>query len=203
MNSIFRQLLDNSGCRQAVFLLTCLIISISSGNLFAQTENNDAAVTGTDLIEIHSVPLYVAIDPSSHVPEFDQHGLSLPAKFGMNLRVHDVPYMTETVETVLNPRNEVEFMVHIEEGEVILYTWEADEPLYYDLHGHQRDGNPDIWTRYTEGKADQDQGSIVIPYSGDHGWYWVNLGSKPVNIRLTVTGYYKEIFKIDLSEPQH
>jgi len=194
--------LTNFQNRHVLLLLTNLIIALNSGLLQAQTDKSDSPEIQVGINIPNSTPLYHAIDLSILTPVFDQHGQSEPTEFGMNLRVHTSPYMTETVETILNPRNEVEFMVHIEEGEVLLYTWETDEPLYYDLHGHQREGDPDVWTRYIDGEANRDQGSIVIPYSGDHGWYWVNLGSKPVKIRLTIAGYYKEIFKIDLSAQQ-
>jgi hypothetical protein len=33
----------------------------------------------------------------------------------------------------------------------------------------------------------------VAPFSGEHGWYWVNLNDHPVTITLTVTGYFDDM----------
>jgi len=188
-------------------LLLILLVASTSGLNFgiprAQTISGQSSDTTDEinmtLPDYDSVPLYIAIDPSSLKPEFDQYGHSVPIVSDTNLRQHGQPYKSETVETILNPRNEVEFMIIMDEGDVLLFAWEAEEELYYDLHGHQREGNPDIWTRYSDGKKQKDHGSIVAPYSGDHGWYWVNLGVKPIKIRLTIAGYYEDIFKVNLS----
>ena len=32
----------------------------------------------------------------------------------------------------------------------------------------------------------------MAPFSGIHGWYWENLGSGYVTIRLTTAGFYSE-----------
>ena len=34
---------------------------------------------------------------------------------------------------------------------------------------------------------------VVAPFSGEHGWYWLNISEKPVTIKLTVTGYYDKM----------
>jgi hypothetical protein len=36
-------------------------------------------------------------------------------------------------------------------------------------------------------------GSLVASFSGEHGWYWVNISEKPVTITLTVAGFYRDI----------
>ena len=146
-------------------------------------------------------PLYNAVDPAGLQPNYDRSGQSQPTMTGKNLRTHATVYKSETLEAIVNPRNEMEFMTMIDEGEVMLYTWEASEPLYYDFHAHQHGGNPDVWTRYADGTSIRDQGSIVAPYTGEHGWYWVNEGTQPITIKLTVTGYYNTVYKIDLSSP--
>lgn len=146
-------------------------------------------------------PLYNAIDPATLKPNYDKSGQSQPTLTGKNLRTHARVYKSETLEATVNPRNEMEFMTTIDEGEVLLYTWEASVPLYYDFHGHQHGGDPDVWTRYADGTSIKDQGSVVIPYTGEHGWYWVNEGTEPVTIKLTVIGYYNTFYKVDLSAP--
>ena len=36
-------------------------------------------------------------------------------------------------------------------------------------------------------------GSLVAPFKGEHGWYWLNVSEKPVTITLTVTGYHDKL----------
>ena len=31
------------------------------------------------------------------------------------------------------------------------------------------------------------------PFSGEHGWYWLNYNEFPVTVTLTVTGYFDDI----------
>jgi hypothetical protein len=49
--------------------------------------------------------------------------------------------------------------------------------------------------RYLEAKDGiaEDSGSLVAPFAGEHGWYWVNIGDDPVTITLQVSGYYDEM----------
>lgn len=144
-------------------------------------------------------PLYEAIDPTTLQPKFDSRGQSEPTLTPDHLRKHDKVYKSETLEAVLYPQSEMEFMTRIDQGEVMLYAWETSEPLYFDFHGHQHDGNPDIWTRFADGETAADQGSIVAPYTGEHGWYWANTGKQPVKIKLTISGYYNTVFRVNLS----
>ena len=95
------------------------------------------------------------------------------------------------------PRDQLEFMAEMEQGDVLLYTWEAGGTLYYDFHAHPEGGHPDYWSRYAEGKAGTDSGSLVAPYTGEHGWLWLNSGSEPVTVRLTVSGYYRQVNRTD------
>ncbi len=147
----------------------------------------------------HAQTLYESINPSTLQPTFDQRGQPIPVMTESSLRRHEQLFKSETLEATLYPQSEMEFMTTIDEGEVLLFAWETSEPLYHDFHGHQPGGNPDVWTRYTDGKTGRDQGSIVAPYTGEHGWYWVNEGQQPVTIKLTLSGYYKTVFRIDLS----
>ena len=31
------------------------------------------------------------------------------------------------------------------------------------------------------------------PFTGEHGWYWLNYNDFPVTITLTVTGYFDDV----------
>jgi hypothetical protein len=174
------------------FVLVMICISVISplDLAFAQPANND--------VSIESTILYSAIDTSGMTAEFNSSGEPQPVLSGINLREHDEVYNSETIETVLDPRQQIEYMANIDQGEVLLYTWEVDGKVYYDFHAHQENVDPDIWIRYSEGANLRSSGSIIAPYAGEHGWYWVNLDTRPVKLKLTVSGYYKNIFRVDL-----
>lgn len=142
--------------------------------------------------------LYQGLETSGMQPEYNRHGEPQPVIEGINHRGHPQTYRSETIETVLKPRQQLEYMAKMKAGEVMIYSWEVDGRVYHDLHGHEDDVNPDIWIRYTDGEAPGRNGSIVAPYTGEHGWYWANLDSRPVTLRLRVSGYYTELYRIDL-----
>jgi hypothetical protein len=53
---------------------------------------------------------------------------------------------------------------------------------------------PRGFVRYEELQSTRtESGSLVAPFAGEHGWFWLNLTDQTVNIKLTVTGYFNEI----------
>lgn len=137
--------------------------------------------------------LYRGVDPSEMTPRYDRLMQAEPAAVDGSHRSHGEAYRTETFEATVAPRNQFEFMAEMEQGEVLLYTWEAGDTLYYEFHAHPEGAHPDYWSRYAEGKASSDSGSLVAPYTGEHGWLWLNTGSEPVTVRLNVSGYYRQV----------
>ena len=35
--------------------------------------------------------------------------------------------------------------------------------------------------------------SLTAPFTGEHGWFWLNINEFPITINLTVTGFYDNI----------
>jgi hypothetical protein len=105
------------------------------------------------------------------------------------------PARTETRTITLQANQETEVKLHLAANKVALYAWKVDRgQVYVDFHGHDPALGPDFWVRYKEEDAAQgDQGSLVAPLSGEHGWYWQNYNDFPVVITLTVSGYYDNI----------
>jgi hypothetical protein len=63
------------------------------------------------------------------------------------------------------------------------------------LHGHDPAAGQEFFVRYREDQegATEATGSLVAPFAGEHGWYWLNIHDGPVTIELTVTGFYDDI----------
>jgi hypothetical protein len=132
------------------------------------------------------------------IPDF---GEPVPLPNPRVSQIESTPPVTRTVEVALPVSGETEIKTVLREGKVIVYEWDVDDGIVYsDFHGHNPEFGSDFWVRYKEDQqgAASGDGSLVAPFDGEHGWYWVNLSDEPVNVTLTVTGYFDDI--IDYSE---
>ena len=103
---------------------------------------------------------------------------------------------TRTMTVELDVDGETEVKAVLLENHVIVYDWQVDDGIVYsDFHGHNPDFGRDFWVRYQEDQrgAEGGNGSLVAPFAGEHGWYWVNLEDHPVTITLTVTGFVEDM----------
>ena len=108
----------------------------------------------------------------------------------------DRPIQTRTLTRTLQPDQETEIKTVLRESKVITYTWKTDGGLVYcDLHGHDPAAGQEFFVRYREDQegATEATGSLVAPFDGEHGWYWLNIHDGPVTITLTVTGFFDDI----------
>ena len=100
-----------------------------------------------------------------------------------------------TMEVAIGAFEETEIKAVIGEARVILYSWSVDQgDIYSDFHGHAPEFGPDFFVRYEEHQEGSgNDGSLVAPFGGEHGWYWLNYNEYPVVVTLTVEGYYDDI----------
>jgi hypothetical protein len=108
----------------------------------------------------------------------------------------DRPIQTRTITVMLESGQETEVKTVLRESKVIEYTWKTDGDIVYcDMHGHDPAAGQDFFVRYREDQegATEATGSLVAPFDGEHGWYWLNIAEGPVTITLTVTGFYDDI----------
>jgi hypothetical protein len=111
-------------------------------------------------------------------------------------QAEDRPIETRTVTLTLGVDDETEVKAVLRASKVIEYTWKTDGGLVYcDMHGHDPAAGQDFFVRYREDQegATEATGSLVAPFDGEHGWYWLNLHDGPVTITLTVTGFFDDI----------
>lgn len=102
---------------------------------------------------------------------------------------------TETITVKLDADAKTEIKAKLQKAKMLLYSWQVEGgKVYVDFHGHDPSLGDKFWVRYSE----QDgvtgaSGSLVAPFTGEHGWYWLNVSEGPVTIKLTVTGYFDEM----------
>lgn len=106
----------------------------------------------------------------------------------------EAPAATRSFEVTIPPEAETEIKTVLQTAKVILYSWKVDQgAIYSDFHGHDPALGNDFWVRYKEHQEGTgDSGSLVAPFSGEHGWYWLNYNEFPVTVTLTVTGFFDD-----------
>jgi hypothetical protein len=100
---------------------------------------------------------------------------------------------TESLSVTLDVGQQTEIKAILDAAQVIVYSWQADGEVYTDFHGHEPSAG-DAFVRYEEQQSGHEgHGSLVAPFAGEHGWYWLNISEKPVTIKLTFTGYHNDV----------
>lgn len=167
-------------------------LTLGPGEQSTDTPATPAGASGNQLI-------FHLRNESEFVPLFDEFGRATPASDGENLIVGSKEMRHEALTLVLDVDGYVEYKAIMEQGDTLVYSWQVrDGSVYYDFHSHPHEADPDFFTRYREGEGQSDRGTVVAAYSGQHGWYWLNLGDQPVTINLEVAGFYDEIIEIAL-----
>jgi len=113
-------------------------------------------------------------------------------------RSFETPFRTDTVKISVGGLMEnfgtLEYKISMNEGDVVLYSWTASEPIHYEFHGHSaivpgQEVTDVHWYRIEDGA--ESSGSLVAPVDGIHGWYFVNPNfDRSIEIELTLSGYY-------------
>jgi hypothetical protein len=107
----------------------------------------------------------------------------------------DAPPQTRTVTVTLGVDKETEIKAIMQEAKVIVYAWRVEGGnVYSDFHGHDPAIGGEAFVRYREDQETAgDSGSLVAPFAGEHGWYWLNVSPTPVTVTLTLTGFFDDI----------
>lgn len=105
------------------------------------------------------------------------------------------PPKTRTMMVTIPAESETEIKTVLTDGKMIVYSWSVDRgDIYSDFHGHDPAVSDEFWVRYREHQEGSGgSGSLVAPFSGEHGWYWLNYNEYPVTVTLTFTGYFDDV----------
>jgi hypothetical protein len=126
------------------------------------------------------------------IPEFGQPvPLPNPAVYQDEAK----PPETRTLEVTIPPEKETEIKMVMQASKMIEYTWHVERgSVYTDFHGHDPAAGNEYFVRYKEQQEGAgNNGSLVAPFAGEHGWYWLNYNDFPVVITLTVSGYFDDV----------
>lgn len=109
---------------------------------------------------------------------------------------------TEHVSVTLQPGQQTELKAVMDAAQVILYSWKSTGgEVYTDFHGHEPNAG-EAFVRYEEQQSGHEgHGSLVAPFRGEHGWYWLNISEQPVTIDLEFSGYHRNVKNYGLLQP--
>ena len=112
-------------------------------------------------------------------------------------REYTTDYRTDVIDIPLGPLEELEYKLGLNEGDSIVYQWDAadlkdPEMLYAEFHGHTPPvNNVGDLMFYRKATGATERGTLVAPFTGIHGWYLRNDGDEPIVVRLKVAGFYE------------
>lgn len=77
------------------------------------------------------------------------------------------------------------------------YHWSVTNGVVnFDMHGDSTNAPKDWFVSYRKGqRTAADSGELVAGFTGNHGWYWRNRGTREVLVRLITSGEYSRIDK--------
>jgi hypothetical protein len=119
----------------------------------------------------------------------------LPLPDGV-FREYSAEYANDVIDIPLDAFGELEYKLGMNEGDAIVYQWDAvdlDDPdlLYAEFHGHTEPvNNVGDLMYYRKATGATERGMLVAPFTGIHGWYLRNEGEEPMVVRLKVAGFY-------------
>lgn len=99
-------------------------------------------------------------------------------------------HATDSVEFLLEPFQSVEYKYVMDQDNAMVYSWQADAPVYYDMHADPGMSMEGYDETFGQGESDSGRGVYVAPFTGIHGWFWENRGFETVTIRLHSAGFY-------------
>ena len=188
-----------------VFLLAAAVL-LSLLFLLAQEVEEPPVVAPLKSIDANTVAVVTSrgvvfeqYDPSAVNVRYDEFESAIPHAVGKNYIPANRPLKSETVRVELGLDESVEYKVEMNGGDSVVYEWKVLEGnVYYDFHGHPHHEETEFFNRYDEGEGNQRSGTIMAAFTGQHGWFWLNLSQGPVVIELNVSGFYDKIVEIEL-----
>ncbi len=100
----------------------------------------------------------------------------------------------DTVSINIPPKKGLEYKFHIRKGELFDFVWNTNgTELYFDFHGEPEGDTTGYFKSFKVSTQSQSSGTLTVPFTGKHGWYWENKSSQTVTVYLKTRGNYKII----------
>lgn len=107
------------------------------------------------------------------------------------LNMQTIPYASDTFTITLAAFESVEYKYRLEAGATMIFAWQANDTLDFDLHAEQDGRDPAEYSpSFDQRQSKSERGSYTAPFSGIHGWYWENRSLNDVTLTLDTTGFF-------------
>ncbi|MEM9404386.1 MAG: hypothetical protein AAGA44_18095 [Pseudomonadota bacterium] len=182
-------------------LILGALIGVAVVNDQETATDGAVATTAVDLASLigESAVAVRFLRPDDVEVEYDEFGTALPSLSGANFVGGRRAWRQDTTTVTIPADGSVEYKALMDRGDSLSFTWSVDDgEAYYDFHAHDAAFGEDFFTRYDEGEGRGSSGTIIAPYSGQHGWFWLNLEADPITITLETAGFYERIIEIEL-----
>jgi hypothetical protein len=100
------------------------------------------------------------------------------------------PHRSDYVAFYLEPFQSVEYKYSMDLDAPLVFSWEADAEVYYDMHAEPAGLGEEYAESFEQGNAAAKAGSYHAPFAGIHGWFWENRSGRDVEVRLYTAGFY-------------
>lgn len=136
-----------------------------------------------------------------NIEEYDLEAEAINKSIRGLLKLEEKAFKSETIMLEIEDLGEIEHKFVLPQDSSLLYSWKVlngkGEGVFYEFHGHPSSADapnyPDGFEQaYSKGEGMGQSGSFTAPFPGYHGWYFMNLEEGPIQIKLTVSGYYSE-----------
>lgn len=104
-------------------------------------------------------------------------------------------YATEQRTLTLAPGEGVEIKALMAQGQSFVFSWNASEPVHFDMHGEPPGDADDFESYWRERSRSASSGLLIAPFDGTHGWYWKNPNSGPVTINVQLSGFFEKVYR--------
>lgn len=99
-------------------------------------------------------------------------------------------HKTDYAEFVLEPFQSLEYKYLMDQDTAMLYSWQADGDVYFDMHADPAGNLAEDEESYASGEGREANGVYQARFNGMHGWFWENRGFEDITIRLHTAGFY-------------
>jgi hypothetical protein len=112
------------------------------------------------------------------------------------------PFHEDTITFALGPHESVEYKYRLEKGKALLYSWTSTALVNVELHA-EPDGAPAGYAQTYEKQRARQQasGTLTVPFTGIHGWYWENTTGEAATVTLKAAGFFSMSHEFRKDQP--
>ena len=93
----------------------------------------------------------------------------------------------------------VEYGYQLERDAVLVFSWQADGELVYNLHGSPAGGPAGYAEGFANGRSRSQAGTFTAPFRGRHGWFFENRSGADVTVTLVTAGFLGEAIEASVA----